>query len=195
MLVELGLVEQRLKAVHEVLDGATGTEVAKRNGVTRQTVHTWLRRVCEFRGRSSGGQDLQARELPPPDDRGGRGPDRRDETHPSSLGSEDFGSYLGHPRLYRRMIDGRHEDIRDLGPYPAVVYRFFGFQRGLTVASRSHLGSPLLRPGTTSSSWPRPTSTIWVENSWRCQGPSPTMSTSSSPSASPVPHDFSRLLG
>lgn len=40
MLVELGLVEQRLKAVDEVLDGATVTDVAKRNGVTRQTVPT-----------------------------------------------------------------------------------------------------------------------------------------------------------
>jgi transposase InsO family protein len=46
MLVELGLVEQRLKAVHEVLEGATVTDVAKRNGVTRQTVHTWLRRYA-----------------------------------------------------------------------------------------------------------------------------------------------------
>lgn len=46
MLVELGLVEQRLKAVHEVLDGATVTDVAKRNGVTRQTVHNWLRRYA-----------------------------------------------------------------------------------------------------------------------------------------------------
>jgi transposase InsO family protein len=46
MLVELGLVEQRLKAVHEVLDGATVTDVAKRNGVTRQTVHSWLRRYA-----------------------------------------------------------------------------------------------------------------------------------------------------
>jgi transposase InsO family protein len=46
MLVELGLVEQRLKAVHEVLDGATVTDVARRNGVTRQTVHTWLRRYA-----------------------------------------------------------------------------------------------------------------------------------------------------
>jgi transposase InsO family protein len=43
MLVELGLVEQRLKAVNEVLDGAT---VAERNGVTRQTVHNWLRRYA-----------------------------------------------------------------------------------------------------------------------------------------------------
>jgi hypothetical protein len=46
MLVEPGLVEQRLMAVREVLDGATGTEVAKRNGVTPQTVHTRLRRYA-----------------------------------------------------------------------------------------------------------------------------------------------------
>ena len=43
MLVELGLVEQRLKAVHEVLDGATVVDVAERYGVARQTVHTWLK--------------------------------------------------------------------------------------------------------------------------------------------------------
>jgi transposase len=43
MLVELGLVEQRLMAVREVFDGATVTDVATRNGVTRQTVHNWLR--------------------------------------------------------------------------------------------------------------------------------------------------------
>ena len=47
MLVELGLVEQRLKAVNEVLDGATVTDVATRNGVTRQTLHAWLRRYAD----------------------------------------------------------------------------------------------------------------------------------------------------
>jgi transposase InsO family protein len=46
MLVELELVEQRYKAVCEVLDGATVTDVAGRNGVARQTVHTWLRRYA-----------------------------------------------------------------------------------------------------------------------------------------------------
>ena len=46
MLVELGLVEQRYKAVCEVLDGATVTDVARRNGVVRQTVHEWLRRYA-----------------------------------------------------------------------------------------------------------------------------------------------------
>jgi transposase-like protein len=44
VLIELGVVEQRHKAVLEVLDGLTVTEVALRYGVTRQTVHRWLRR-------------------------------------------------------------------------------------------------------------------------------------------------------
>ena len=44
MLVGLGLVEQRYRAVLEVInDGATVVDVARRNGVARQTVHGWLR--------------------------------------------------------------------------------------------------------------------------------------------------------
>ena len=47
MLVELGLVEQRYQAVLEVLnDGATVTDVARRSGVARQTVHGWLRKYA-----------------------------------------------------------------------------------------------------------------------------------------------------
>jgi transposase InsO family protein len=47
MLVELGLVEQRYQAVREVLDdGATVTDVARRHGVARQTVHVWLSRYA-----------------------------------------------------------------------------------------------------------------------------------------------------
>lgn len=53
MLVELSVVEQRYSAVREVLDdGATVVDVACRNGVTRQTVHEWLRNYaawCPFR--------------------------------------------------------------------------------------------------------------------------------------------------
>jgi transposase InsO family protein len=46
-LVELGVVEQRYQAVLEVLnDGAAIVEVAARFGVTRQTVHRWLRRYA-----------------------------------------------------------------------------------------------------------------------------------------------------
>ena len=46
MLVELGVVEQRYRAVTEMLEGASVTEVARRNGVVRQTVHKWLRRYA-----------------------------------------------------------------------------------------------------------------------------------------------------
>jgi transposase len=46
MLVELGLVEQRHKAVLEVFGGASVIDAACRSGVTRQTVHAWLRRYC-----------------------------------------------------------------------------------------------------------------------------------------------------
>ena len=47
MLVELGVVEQRYRAVLEVLqDGAPVTEVARRYGVARQTVHEWLARYA-----------------------------------------------------------------------------------------------------------------------------------------------------
>jgi transposase len=44
VLVELDVVEQRYRAVLEVLDGVSVVGVAWRNGVTRQTVHGWLRR-------------------------------------------------------------------------------------------------------------------------------------------------------
>ena len=46
MLVELALVEQRYRAVLEVLDGAKVTDVARRYGVARQTVHDWLRKYA-----------------------------------------------------------------------------------------------------------------------------------------------------
>ena len=47
MLVELNVVEQRYQAVVEVLnDGASVTDVARRYGVARQTVHEWLRKYA-----------------------------------------------------------------------------------------------------------------------------------------------------
>ena len=51
MLVELGVVEQRYRAVLEVLDeGVPVTDVARRYGVARQTVHGWLRRYANEGG-------------------------------------------------------------------------------------------------------------------------------------------------
>ncbi len=48
MLVELNVCrdQQRLKAVLEVLDGATVVDVARRYLVGRQTVDEWLRRYA-----------------------------------------------------------------------------------------------------------------------------------------------------
>ena len=47
MLAELGVVEQRYRAVLEVLEeGLPVTEVARRRGVARQTVHEWLARYA-----------------------------------------------------------------------------------------------------------------------------------------------------
>lgn len=48
MLVELSVVEQRYHAVMEVLSaGVPATEVAERYGVSRKTVHGWVRRYRE----------------------------------------------------------------------------------------------------------------------------------------------------
>ena len=44
MLVELSVMEQRYRAVLEVEAGCPVTEVAERNGVSRQSVHAWVRR-------------------------------------------------------------------------------------------------------------------------------------------------------
>lgn len=47
VIVELNVVERRYQAVLEVVNnGATVTDVARRNGVSRQTVHEWLRRYA-----------------------------------------------------------------------------------------------------------------------------------------------------
>jgi transposase-like protein len=51
VLVELGVVGQRYRAVLEVLDeGVPVTVVALRYGVARQTVHQWLRRYADEGG-------------------------------------------------------------------------------------------------------------------------------------------------
>jgi transposase len=44
MLWELSVTEQRYRAVLEVRAGVPVTEVAERYGVSRQSVHAWLRR-------------------------------------------------------------------------------------------------------------------------------------------------------
>jgi transposase len=46
MLRELRVSEMRYRAVFEVLDGAVISTVARQYGVSRQTVHAWLRRYA-----------------------------------------------------------------------------------------------------------------------------------------------------
>jgi transposase len=46
MLQELRVGEQRYRAVWEVLEGASVTEVARRFGVSRQSLHAWLNRYA-----------------------------------------------------------------------------------------------------------------------------------------------------
>jgi transposase InsO family protein len=50
VLVELRVVEQRFAAVQDVLNGVPVTEVARRCGVSRQTVHRWLARYADAEG-------------------------------------------------------------------------------------------------------------------------------------------------
>ena len=71
VLVELGVVEQRYRAVLEVLEeGAAVTEVARRYGVARQTVHEWLARYASG---GAGGSLAAAAVVPASDERGDRG--------------------------------------------------------------------------------------------------------------------------
>jgi len=46
MLQELRVSEMRYRAVLEALDGAVISDVALRYGVSRQTVHAWMRRYA-----------------------------------------------------------------------------------------------------------------------------------------------------
>jgi hypothetical protein len=70
VLAELGLVEQRYKAVFEVFEGATVTEVATRYGVTarRCTAGSVAMQTAAWRPSR---QELETRPVPAPDDRRG----------------------------------------------------------------------------------------------------------------------------
>ena len=90
VLVELGLVEQRYQAVLEVLnDASTVTDVAVRFGVTRQTVHRWLRRYASRWDRRPGGSRVDAGFVSASDASGGGGPHRGAPPSQSWVGSEN----------------------------------------------------------------------------------------------------------
>lgn len=125
MLVELSVVEQRYHAVMEVLGaGASKTEVAARYGVSRQSVHSWVRRYEE------GGLAALA-------DRS-----HRPRSHPWRMPPEVEAAVLElrrlHPRWGQRRL--RHELARrGVEPVPseASVYRILvRHQRIVPVARR-----------------------------------------------------------
>jgi transposase InsO family protein len=112
VLVELSVVEQRYHAVMEVLAaGATKTDVAARYGVTRQSVHEWVRRY-------------QAEGLTGLADRSHR-PHRHPAQMPADVEAAVCELRRVHPRWGQRRL--RHELGRNgcPGPVPseASIYR------------------------------------------------------------------------
>ena len=111
MLLELTVVEQRFNAVMEVLrDGLTVIEVADRYGVSRQTVHGWLRRYA------AGGLDALA-------DRSHR-PDRCPHQMPADLEARICELRRHHPGWGQRRL--AHELARGgIDPPPGLtsIYR------------------------------------------------------------------------
>jgi transposase-like protein len=78
VLVELALVEKRYRAVLEVInDGTSVTEVARRYGVGRQAVNTWLRHYGEGGAWRPWLIGAPPRHLPTPDAASDRGQDPR----------------------------------------------------------------------------------------------------------------------
>lgn len=75
MLVELSVVEQRYHAVMEVISGGIPVvEVAERYGVSRKTVHAWLRRYRSLPARRPAGAERPvASSASPPGAAGCRG--------------------------------------------------------------------------------------------------------------------------
>ena len=59
-LVALSVIEQRYRAVMAVLDGARVSEVAAEVGVSRQSLHAWMRRYRAAGLAGSGGSVASA---------------------------------------------------------------------------------------------------------------------------------------
>jgi transposase InsO family protein len=137
MLVELSVVEQRYHAVMEVLSaGARVVEVADRYGVSRKTVHAWVRRYREHG-------------LPGLADRS-----HRPHHHPWQLAGEVEAVICemrrNHPRWGPRRLG--HELVRaGISPAPSrsSIYRTLVRHGLVTAATRKRARSDYLR-------WERP---------------------------------------
>ncbi|MBW3591866.1 MAG: helix-turn-helix domain-containing protein, partial [Actinobacteria bacterium] len=117
MLVEISMIEQRLRAVREVLDtGASVTDVATRYGVDRRTVHRWLVRYANEGLSALAEHSSRPGKLSAPDAAGGRSADRLAKKSPPRLGST-------HPASQAQSTAGRPAvsliDLPLFGPSPA----------------------------------------------------------------------------
>src|SRR5258708_10843356 len=91
MLRELNVVEQRYRAVLEVLSGIPVIEVAERYGVARQTLHRWMARYRGGRNRRTGRPVSRAEAPSVADRRWGGGGDLRAAPIPPAVGSAAAG--------------------------------------------------------------------------------------------------------
>jgi transposase InsO family protein len=133
VIVELNVVEQRYQAVLEVLNqGATVTDVARRNGVARQTVHEWLRRYAS-QG-LSGLADGSARPLSCP------------HQMPAEVEARIIGMRREHPGWGPRTIG--HQLVKEgVEPLPSLsaIYRCLVRQRLITPQARKRKRSDYKR--------------------------------------------------
>jgi transposase InsO family protein len=133
VIVELNVVEQRYQAVLEVLNqGATVTDVARRNGVARQTVHEWLRRYAS-QG-LSGLVDGSARPLSCP------------HQMPAEVEARIIGVRRDHPGWGPRTI-GHQLAKEGVEPLPSLsaIYRCLVRQRLITPQARKRKRSDYKR--------------------------------------------------
>src|SRR5258708_28999321 len=98
MLRELNVVEQRYRAVLEVLSGIPVIEVAERYGVARQTLHRWMARYRGGRNRRPGRPVSRAEAPSVADRRWGGGGDLRAAPIPPAVGAPAGGVRAGPSR-------------------------------------------------------------------------------------------------
>ena len=123
MLVELSVVEQRYLAVREALDsGATITDVARRYGVDRRTVHRWLLRYA------AGGLGALS-------DRSSR-PDRCPHQIPPEIEARIVALRRAHPGWGPRTILSRLRRELEDPPSRSAIYRCLIRQRLIAPKAR-----------------------------------------------------------
>lgn len=110
MLMDLSMVEQRYRAVLEVLEtGSTITDVAMRYGINRRTLHRWLLRYAS--GGLAGLSDRSCK------------PDRCPHQTDASVEAQIVLMRRNHPGWGPRTIENRLRRTNDVVPSRSSIYR------------------------------------------------------------------------